>query len=195
LICAWLLVFVGVLRYHEHIMNTILLRADGSLEVNRKTVGEQPLKYLNAGIELESSYTLRSFFRMFKSYPELPELNEFSANLVEQVDQSPSSGCAYPGIDCLEMGKTVEMIGFPGPPRLEIYTTFQGRCGDVLSEIRSIRVEHLLDLPVCLGRLRHVIFGDKMDLLEFETVYNLFEFMEAIIWELSFHGTPEHCNI
>jgi hypothetical protein len=176
-------------------MNTILMRADGSLEVNRKTVDNQPLKYLNAGVELESGYSLRSFFRMLKRYPELPGLNEFSANLVEQVDQSPASGCAYPGIDCLEMGKTVEMIGFPGKPRLEIYATFQGRYGDDLSEIRSIRVEHLLDLPVCLGRLRHVIFGDKMDLLKFETVYNLFEFMEAIIWELSFHSTPAQCDI
>jgi len=59
----------------------------------------------------------------------------------------------------------------------------------------SVRVEHLLDLPVCLGRLRHVVFGDKMDEFEFDTVYNLFEFMEAVIWELSFHGNPEHCNI
>lgn len=189
------LVFARVLGYHEHTMNTILLRADGTLEVSRKTVDDQPLKYLNAGIELERGYTLRSFFRMLKRYPEMPGLNEFSATLVEQVDQSPTSGCEYPGIDCLEMGKTVEMIGFPGKPRLEIYATFQGRRGDELNEIRSIRVEHFLDLPVCLGRLRHVIFGDKMDLLEFETVYNLFEFMEAIIWELSFHSTPEQCNI
>ncbi|MCP3955414.1 MAG: hypothetical protein GY697_24815 [Desulfobacterales bacterium] len=176
-------------------MNTILLRSDGSLEDNRKAVAKEPLKYLSAGIELESGYTLRSFFRMLQHYPELPVLNEFSGQLLEQVGQSPSSGCEYPGIDCLEMGKTVEMIGFPGKPRLEIYATFQGRCGDDLNEIRSIRVEHLLDLPVSLGRLRHVIFGDKMDLLEFETVYNLFEFMEAIIWELSFHGTPAQCNI
>ncbi len=176
-------------------MNIILLRADGFLEANRKTVDKQPLKYLSAGIKLESSYTLRSFFRMLERYPELPGLNEFSATLVEQVAQSPASGCTYPGIDCLEMGKTVEMIGFPGKPRLEIYHMFQGRHGDNLNEIRSVQVAHLLDLPVCLGRLRHVVFGDKMDAFDFDTVYNLFEFMEAIIWELSFHGTPEHCNI
>ena len=176
-------------------MNTILLRADGLLENNRKTVDQGPLKYLNAGIELEDAYTLRSFFRMLKRYPELPELNEFSANLIEQVDQSPDSGCEYPGIEYLEMGKSVEMIGFPGKPRLEIYATFQGKSGAEQQEIRSISVKHLLDLPVRLGRLRHVIFGDRMDLLEFETVYNLFEFMEAIVWELSFHSMPEHCNI
>jgi len=176
-------------------MNTILLRADGFLEANRKVVAQEPLKYLSAGIDLESDYTLRSFFRMLQHYPELPGLNEFSGHLLEQVGQSPSSGCEYPGIDCLEMGKTVEMIGFPGKPRLEIYHTFQGRHGDYLNEIRSVRVEHLLDLPVCLGRLRHVVFGDKMDEFEFDTVYNLFEFMEAVIWELSFHGNPEHCNI
>ncbi len=176
-------------------MNTILLKTDGSLEADRKAVGTRPLKYLNAGVELESGYLLRSFFRMLKRYPELPELNEFSAILIEQYEQSPSSGCKTPGMACLEMGKTVEMIGFPGKPRLEIYNTFQGKSGNDCHEIRSIRVEHLLDVPLCLGRLRHVIFGDKMDLLEFETVYNFFEFMEAIIWELSFHGTPEHCTI
>lgn len=190
-----LLAFAGVLEYHGHNMNTILMRADGFLEVNRKTVEREPLKYLNAGIELESGYTLRSFFKMLKQYPELPGLNEFSANLVEQFDRSPSGDCAYPGIDCLEMGKTVEMIGFPGKPRLEIYDTFQGRCGDELNEIRSVGLEHLLDIPVCLGKLRHVIFGDKMDLMEFETVYNLFEFAEAIIWELSFHSIPVQCSI
>lgn len=176
-------------------MNSILLKTDGSLEANRQVVSEKPLKYLNTGIELEKGYTLRSFFRMLKQYPELPELNEFSASLIEQVDDSPTSGCEHPGVDCLEMGKTVEMIGFPGKPRLEIYQTFQGRYGDHAKEIRSMRVTHLLDLPVCLGRLRHVIFGDRMDEMQFETVYNLFEFMEAIVWELSFQNTPEQCNI
>ncbi len=176
-------------------MNTILLKADGSLEANRKDVGKEPLRYLSAGIELGRDYSLRSFFRMLKKYPEFPELNEFSAFLLGQYNQSPSSGCEYAGIETLEMGKTVELIGFPGKPRLEIYTTFEGQSGETHTEIRSIRVEHLLDVPVRLGRLRHVIFGDKMDLLEFETVYNLFEFMEAIIWELSFHGTPEQCSI
>jgi len=176
-------------------MNSILLKTDGSLEINRKVVEGGPLKYLNAGIELESDYLLRSFFLMLKRYPELPELNEFSASLLEQYDQSPAHECEYPGIEILEMSKRVEMIGFPGEPRLEIYNTFQGKSGNDYSEIRSIRVEHLLDIPVGLGRLRHVIFGDRMDLLEFETVYNLFEFMEAIIWELSFHGTPAQCNI
>jgi hypothetical protein len=176
-------------------MNTILLKADGSLEDNRKTVVEDPLKYLNAGVTLADDYTLRSFFRMLETHPVYAKLNEFSTSLIEQYRQSPPDGCAYPGIDCLEMGKTVEMIGFPGEPRLEVYTAFQGRSGSESQEIRSIRVAHLLDIPVQLGRLRHVIFGDKMDVLEFETVYNLFEFMEAIIWELSFHGMPEQCNI
>jgi len=176
-------------------MNTILLKADGSLEDNHKTVAKDPLKYLNAGVTLADGYTLRSFFRMLETHPAFAELNEFSANLIEQYNQCPPDGCAYPGIDCLEMGKTVEMIGFPGKPRLEIYNAFQGRSGSEPQDIRSIQVAHLLDIPVRLGRLRHVIFGDKMDVLEFETVYSLFEYMEAIVWELSFHSMPEHCKI
>jgi hypothetical protein len=56
-------------------------------------------------------------------------------------------------------------------------------------------LENLLDLPVKLGRLKHVIFGDRVDIFEFDTVYTLFEFIDGIAWELSFHGTPKQCEI
>ena len=46
-----------------------------------------------------------------------------------------------------------------------------------------------------LGVLKHVIFGDKVDVFEFDTVFNLFEFIGGIIWELSFQGTPKECAL
>jgi hypothetical protein len=34
-----------------------------------------------------------------------------------------------------------------------------------------------------------------MDVFEFETVFTLFEFIDGIAWELSFHGTPDACDL
>ena len=87
------------------------------------------------------------------------------------------------------------MIGFPGRPRLEIYLAFQGVRGESADEINLIPLESLLDMPVSLGPLRHIVFGDKMDVFTFDTVYTLFEFIEGVLWELSFHGTPAQCEL
>jgi hypothetical protein len=86
------------------------------------------------------------------------------------------------------------MIGFP-EKRLEIYTTFSGVYANEAYEIRSLQLDSLLDLPVKLGRLKHVIFGDPVDIFEFDTVFTLFEFIDGIAWELSFHVIPSQCEI
>ncbi len=160
-----------------------------------KAVGKSPLPFLNHGVELDAGYTLRSYFRLLETYPPLQELNAFASTLLEQVRKSPESGCVYGGFTHLEFNKTAEMIGFPGKPRMEIYTTFHGVDDTQSVEIRSLRVENLLDMPVKLGRLKHIVFGDKVDVFEFDTVYTLFEFVDGIAWELSFHGTPMECQI
>ena len=36
---------------------------------------------------------------------------------------------------------------------------------------------------------------DRVDIFEFDTVYTLFELIDGIAWELSFHGTPKQCEI
>jgi hypothetical protein len=98
-------------------------------------------------------------------------------------------------MDYLEFYKTVEMVGFPGEPRLEIYHTLSGVCGSDNLEIKSFNLESILDMPLKLGVLKHIVFGDKVDVFEFDTVFNLFEFIGGIIWELSFQGTPKECAI
>ena len=87
------------------------------------------------------------------------------------------------------------MIGFPGKPRLEVYISFHGVSGTDTREIKSIQWEHLLDMPVKLGRLKHIVFGDKVDIFQFDTVYTLFEFIDGIGWELGFHATPMQCDL
>jgi hypothetical protein len=82
------------------------------------------------------------------------------------------------------------MIGFPGEPRLEIYRSFTGQCEGKSVQIKDFQVDMLLDMQVRLGKLKHVIFGDQVDVFEFDTVFTLFELVEGIGWELGFHGTP-----
>jgi hypothetical protein len=176
-------------------MNLVTLAKNGTLVHGGKEVGQEPLICLSCQVELEKGYRLRSYFEMLERYPVFQELNAFFPSYLERVHASPKEGCEYPGLDWLELGKTVEMIGYPGKPRMEIYATLRGVGGDETSEIDSIQLQNLLDMPIRLGNLKHVVLGDKMDIFEFQTVFTLFEFIDAIAWELSFHGTPAECQL
>ena len=176
-------------------MNTIRLQPDGALVDDRNESIREPLPCFSCKVSLADEFTLRSFFRMVLQYPLLGQLNSFFPFYLEQYRRCPEKNCDYVGFDCLEFSKTIEMIGFPGEPRLEIYHSLKGVSGDEVSELKSSRLDGLLDLTVKLGKLRHIVFGDKVDIFEFDTVYTLFEFIDGIAWELSFHGTPEACEL
>ena len=150
---------------------------------------------LGCQVELGQGYTLRSFFRMFEKYALLVKLDAFVADCRQRYLRCPKGHCTSDDIDHLQFYKTVEMIGFPGEPRLEIYNTLCGAHGGGNLEIKSFHLENLLDMPLKLGALKHIVFGDKVDVFEFDTVFSLFEFIEGIIWELSFQGTPKECAI
>lgn len=176
-------------------MNEITLKNDGFLENRDKKVEGEPLIYLGFKVSLDEDYTLRSCFRMLEKYELLAKLNPFCGFLMEQYGDAPESGCRFDGIESIEVGKTVEMIGFPGEPRIEIYSTVVGKSGDEAFEIKPFALENLLDVNVKLGRLKHVMLGDKIDQFKFDTVINLFEFIDGIMWELSFHNIPRECRI
>lgn len=175
-------------------MNAVTLGADGAIRRDG-TAADGPLIYLGHQIDLETGYTLRSFFRLFDRYPLLRELSPFLPAYIQQVANSPASGCVYDAFETLELAKTVEMIGFPGRPRLEIYNALRGLAGETRSEIRAVGIEQLLDMGLTLGPLRHVVFGDAVDVFTYETVYTLFEFIDGILWELSFQGTLMACEL
>jgi hypothetical protein len=176
-------------------MNSVTLRANGTLAAGSKPVTENPLMHLGHQLQLDPDCTLRSYFHLLDAYEPLTRLGDFFTILRRQYDQCPGSGCLWPEYSCLEFAKVVEMVGFPGDPRLDIYNAFQGRKGDTLEEIRSLPLAVLVDMPIRLGRLRHVIFGDSVDTFEFDTIYTLFEFIDGVAWELSFHGAPPECQI
>ena len=175
-------------------MNAVTLKTDGSIDLNGKAMGCERLDLLSCQIALEEVYTLRSFFKMLDQYALFAKLNAFFPSYTEQVQSCPGQGCDAGLLDYLEFGKTVEMIGVPDK-RLEIYNSLFGVCASETSEIKSMQLAGLLDVPLKLGRLKHVVFGDRVDIFEFDTVYTLFEFIDGIAWQLSFHATPEHCEL
>ncbi len=176
-------------------MNTVTLKREGSILSGGKTVKTDLLMCLSHQVDLGKDYTLRSFFRMLEKHSLLVELNAFFPSYLEQYRACPQDDCLTESIDYLELSKTVEMIGFPGTPRLEIYNSFQGIRGDQTCEIRSLQIDNLLDMEVKLGRLKHIVLGDKVDIFEFDTVFTFFEFIEGIAWELSFHVAPTECAL
>ena len=175
-------------------MNTITLKKDGSIHQNGKKVSSAALNLLSAQITLEEGYSLRSFFEMLVKYSLFATLSDFFPMYMELYQGCPKHGCDAGFLDYLEFGKTVEMIGVPDK-RLEIYNSLIGLQASEASEIRSLQLDSLLDLPLKLGKLKHIIFGDRVDIFEFDTVYTLFEFIDGIGWELSFHATPEQCEL
>ncbi len=176
-------------------MNRVSLQPDGQLKVKPHGSVQQPLACLGHQVQLADGCKLRSYFHMLENYPVLSQLGVFYDHLMDQYRRCPSEGCCWEAFDHLELAKTVEMIGYPGKPRLEIYNVFHGVSPVQTCEIRSLAMEFLLDMPLRLGHLKHVIFGDDVDTFNFETVYTLFEFIDSIAWELSFHGTPAQCNL
>ena len=175
-------------------MNIVTLKKDGSINRDGTNVGSDALDLLSFQVVLDSGYTLRSFFEMLEKYSLFAKLNAFFPVYAEQFHSCPEQGCNAGLLDYLEFGKTVEMIGVP-EKRLEIYNSLSGVYQNETSEIKSLQLNSLLDLPLKLGRLKHVVFGDRVDIFEFDTVYTLFEFIDGIAWQLSFHATPEQCGL
>ena len=176
-------------------MNRIELNQNGSICYNGQIVQDDPLLLLGFRIDLADGCTLRSFFTMLETYPSLSGLNPFAASGREQFRACPDNNCRCDGVDYLELGKTIEMTGFPGEPGVEIYQRFIGVGNGEAVDIKPYGVENLLDIPLQLGQLRHIVFGDKVDTFEFQTVYNLFEMIDGILWALSFHNMPLECRI
>ncbi|MBF0102320.1 MAG: hypothetical protein HQK77_15570 [Desulfobacterales bacterium] len=176
-------------------MNSILLKQDGWIIHDKNILENEPVGMLPYKIHLEEGYTLRAYFKMLDNYPVFKKLNFFSPGFFKEYGQSASSGCSCDSLDYLEFSKIIEMIGFPGEPRLEIYNSLHGISKKNSLELKHYQLNQLLDMPVTLGKLKHIIFGDKVDQFEFDTVFNLFEFIDGIAWELSFNIGSLECSL
>jgi hypothetical protein len=176
-------------------MNTLTLAANGMIFTEPETEVTQPLAALAGKVILQDGYTLRSFLSMVRRYPDFQAISVFIPPLLDECAKYRDSGCVTDMLTHLELVKRVEMIGFPGEPRFNILCALTGRYKEQEQELRLFQLDNLLDMPVRLGLLKHSVFGDSVNIMEFETDYTLFEFIEGIAWEFGFQRFPEHCSI
>ncbi len=176
-------------------MGDVLLAPDGTLASLDGPPVADPLGCLGHAVRLDGGCTLRSFFAMLRRYEVLLRLGDFFPAALAEAEACPASGCVTPLLSFLELRKTVSLIGYPGEPRIEVQTAFHGVAGGEPQELRFYSYEALLDLPLRLGRLRHMVLGDAVSVLECETAYGLFEVIEGVAWELGFHHVPKPCTL
>lgn len=176
-------------------METVALHADGHLAREDGRAVDDVLAVLGHPLELSGAVSLRSYFRLLEHFPLLARTSPFFSDLIGQYGRLASEGCHWKGCDTLEFSKTIEMIGFPGDPKLEIYLSLWGRRGEEYIDLKLVPLGMLLDMPLAMGQLRHVVFGDSIDTFVFDTVYTLFEFVDGVAWQLGFQGAPEACLI
>ncbi len=176
-------------------MNSVVLHSNGCLSYGKGQLEGDPLPFLGFQVELDKGCRLRSFFRMLEYYPVLARLNPFTPSFLTSYQDCPSENCRVEGVARLELLRKVEMTGFPGNPGMNIYISFDGYGDEAICDIKPFWLEQLLDLPLALGGLKHRVFGDKIDDFDFDTVFNLFELIDGICWQLSFHNLPEACRV
>ncbi|MCP3926300.1 MAG: hypothetical protein GY714_27375 [Desulfobacterales bacterium] len=173
-------------------MDNILLKTDGRILSNGKEI-KAPIGCLSKYVELEKGYKLLSFFKMINVYKELIEISEVLESLIEIVDKTGLT--MKTEIESLLFYKTIEMKGFPGKSGIYIYNSLKGVTDKEIKDLKFFHLEMLLNCELKLGDLNHVVFGDKEDVLSFETFYTLFEIVEGIAWQLSFNFNPLQCSI
>lgn len=176
-------------------MNFVGLGPDGMLKHSGDKEVIDPLSCLGFGLTLSPNAQLRHFFKMLDNYPIFVRLSSFIPDLLSQYHQCPASYCCCDDFGVLEFSKTIEMVGFPGEPRVESYTSLKGKQEDRRLAVRDYPLSQIIDLQLCLGKLKHIVFGDKVDTFEFDTVITLFEFIDGIVWELSFQVLPKECQL
>ena len=153
------------------------------------------LKLLGNHINIDERFTLGSFFMMVDQYPDLKNISEILEGLLEIFSKKGSPGFKTEEIESLVFYKTIEIKGFPGSPSLNFYNTLKGVLNKKTKDLKFFHLETLLDHKLKLGKLNHVIFGNKEDVFQYKTFYTLFELVEGIAWELSFNFNPLQCSI
>lgn len=155
-------------------MDAIRLHSDGTLS------SEAPFaRLLRMRLELDGDVTLRSFFRLLKRNPLARELVPGLGDALAEAEACPASGCRYPGLEALRLGKRVELTGFPGTPRVDVYLAVEG-VGDELPELRFFRLRDMLDTPLQTGTARHVLLGETATALDAETSFTVFDLLEGM---------------
>jgi hypothetical protein len=176
-------------------LQTITLTPDGVLRTDRPIDKSNPIAHLGSRLILSPGCSLRAYFRMIERYPILEQINPFLPPNKKRFLAFPESNDFRNEQNRLVFSRTIEMIGFPGEPRIDIFFSLEAFVGNAPGDLKTIPMNFLVDLNLELGKLKHIVFGDPIDTIACETVYTLFDFIDGIAWNLEFHQTPEACRI
>ena len=176
-------------------MEKIFINKNGGITKKDKKITTSVLKLLGNTIEIDKNVTLGSFFMMIKQYPDLKNISEIIEPLLEIVAKAGNTAIKSDELDSLLFYKTIEIKGFPGSPSLTFYNTLKGIIDKKTKDLKFYHLETLLDHKLKLGKIKHVVFGDKEDVFQYDTFYTLFELVEGIAWDLSFNFNPLQCSI
>ncbi len=176
-------------------MEKVCIHNDGMITKKGKPVRGTALKLLGDTIKFGPGFTLGSFFLAMENYPEIKETSDLLEPILEIVRNAPSPEYKTDEIDKLIFYKIIEIKGFPGPPALNIYNTLKGQVKGQVKDLKFFHIETLLGHQLSLGQLKHIVFGDREDMLQYDTHYTLFELVDSIVWELSFNFNPLECSI
>ncbi len=176
-------------------MEKVSLTKDGIIMKKGKPVTDNVFSLLSNIIELESGFTLASFFAMVARYREFIKMSELLETFLSITEAANGQFPKTHEIEGLIFYKTIAMKGFPGKPGIQIYNSLKGIKDTRTKALKFFQMESLLEHELILGDLKHIVFGDGQDMFTYETFYSLFELIEGITWEMSFNFNPLQCSI
>ncbi|MCP4720901.1 MAG: hypothetical protein GY860_15720 [Desulfobacteraceae bacterium] len=175
-------------------MEKICLTKEGIILKRDKPVKGSAFSLLSHTIELAPGFTLASFFALISKYPELIKMSQLLDTFLTMA-KAGGQFSKTSDIEGLVFFKTVAMKGFPGKPEIQIYNSLKGIKDNQNKALKFFQMESLLEHELILGDLKHIIFGDELDMFTYETFYSFFELIEGITWEMSFNFNPLQCSI
>lgn len=176
-------------------MERVTATASGVLVCGGQRAPDHVLRFLGRPVDFESGLTLASIAALFHTYPQLYDLSPFVSSFLNVFSDETSSQPAKPSDLTLELFRTINMLGYPGTPKVHIFQTLKVHDGAGYQPLDLFSSDALQSMPLCLGKLRHTVFGDTLDTELFDTDYTLFDVLDSLLWELSFYTDKTQCGL
>lgn len=176
-------------------MERVTATASGVLVCGGQRAPDRVLRLLGRSVDLEGGLTLASIAALFHTYPQFHDLSPFVSSFLNAFSDETPSQPVDPGGLTLELFRTIDMQGYPGTPRVQIFLTLKVHDGVAYHFLDLFSSDTLRVMPLSLGKLRHTVFGDTLDTELFDTDYTLFDVLDSLMWELSFYTDKSQCGL
>lgn len=157
-------------------------------------------------IQLEEGFTLRDYFTLVMKYPDVLKYDRFLPAYTLEAKRAPKSGCNTLDSDIshLELEYTIsvedyhkikeelEANGIDTNPTIDNGYHFFGRGNENNWGVEFSSLDEMLDYEIKIGKkILYVSMEDKEFTIEDDFRPTFQEFIQEIIWELSFGGLPD----